>query len=33
MRASGLANIGATLHRHAAKPLEALGLVMIFVPS
>lgn len=28
MRAAGLTNIAAALRRHAAKPLEALGLVM-----
>jgi hypothetical protein len=33
LRASGLTTIAATLCRHAAKPLEALGLVMNFVPS
>ena len=33
MRASGLANIAAALRRHAAKPLEALGLVMNSAPS
>ncbi len=33
MRSSGLTNIAATLRRHAAKPLEALGLVMNPAPS
>jgi predicted transposase YbfD/YdcC len=33
LRASGLSNIAAALRRHAAKPLEALGLVMNSVPS
>ena len=33
LRASGLTTIAAALRRHAAKPLEALGLVMNFVPS
>jgi hypothetical protein len=33
MRASGLTNIAAALRRHAAKPLEALGLVMNSTPS
>ena len=32
MRASGLTGIAAALRRHAAKPLEALRLVMGFVP-
>ncbi len=33
LRASGLPNIAAALRRHAAKPLEALGLVMDSAPS
>jgi predicted transposase YbfD/YdcC len=33
MRASGLSNIAAALRRHAAKPLEALGLVINSVPT
>jgi predicted transposase YbfD/YdcC len=33
LRASGLTNIAASLRRHAAKPLEALGLVMNSAPS
>jgi len=33
MRASGLTNIAAALRRHAAKPLEAIGLVMNPTPS
>jgi predicted transposase YbfD/YdcC len=33
LRASGLNNIAAALRRHAAKPLEALGLVMNSAPS
>src|SRR4051794_4025648 len=33
LRASGLNEITATLRRHAAKPLEAIGLVMNFAPS
>jgi predicted transposase YbfD/YdcC len=33
MRAAGLSNIAAALRRHAAKPLEALGLVMNSAPS
>jgi predicted transposase YbfD/YdcC len=33
MRASGLTNIAAALRRHAAKPLEALGLVINSAPS
>jgi hypothetical protein len=33
LRARGLTEITATLRRHAAKPLEAIGLVMNFAPS
>ena len=33
LRSSGLAEIAATLRRHAAKPLEAVRLVMDFTPS
>ena len=33
LRASGLTSIAAALRRHAAKPLEALGLVMNSAPS
>jgi predicted transposase YbfD/YdcC len=33
IRSSGLTEIAATLRRHAAKPLEAIHLVMSFVPS
>jgi predicted transposase YbfD/YdcC len=33
IRSSGLTEIAATLRRHAAKPLEALHLVMRFAPS
>jgi predicted transposase YbfD/YdcC len=33
LRCSGMAEITATLRRHAAKPLEALRLVMNFAPS
>jgi len=33
IRSSGLNEIAATLRRHAAKPLEAVRLVMDFVPS
>jgi hypothetical protein len=33
MRSSGLSEIAAALRRHAAKPLEALQLVMSFAPS
>ncbi len=33
MRSSGLTEIAATLRRHAAKPHEALRLVMSFTPS
>jgi hypothetical protein len=33
LRSSGLTEIAATLRRHAAKPLEAMRLVMNFVPS
>lgn len=33
MRATGLTNIAAALRRHAAKPLEAMGLVMKPAPS
>jgi predicted transposase YbfD/YdcC len=33
MRVSGLTNIAAALRRHAAKPLEALGLVINPAPS
>jgi len=33
MRATGLTNIAAALRRHAAKPLEAIGLVMKPAPS
>jgi predicted transposase YbfD/YdcC len=33
MRSSGLTNIAAALRRHAAKPHEALQLVMSFAPS
>lgn len=33
MRATGLTNIAAALRRHAAKPLEAIGLVMNPAPS
>jgi predicted transposase YbfD/YdcC len=33
MRSSGLTEIMAALRRHAAKPLEALRLVMSFAPS
>jgi len=33
MRSSGLTEIAATLRRHAAKPHEALRLVMNFTPS
>lgn len=33
MRSSGLTEIAATLRRHAAKPREALRLVMNFSPS
>ncbi len=33
MRASGLTNFAAALRRHAAKPLEALGLVINPAPS
>jgi predicted transposase YbfD/YdcC len=33
IRSSGLTEIAATLRRHAAKPLEALHLVMSFAPS
>lgn len=32
IRSSGLAQIAATLRRHAAKPHDALGLVMNFSP-
>ena len=33
MRSSGLTEIAATLRRHAAKPHEAMRLVMNFAPS
>jgi hypothetical protein len=33
MRTTGLTNIAAALRRHAAKPLEAIGLVMRPAPS
>jgi predicted transposase YbfD/YdcC len=33
LRVSGLTNIAAALRRHAAKPLEAVGLVMNSAPS
>jgi predicted transposase YbfD/YdcC len=33
IRSSGLTEIAATLRRHAAKPLEAIHLVMNFAPS
>ena len=33
MRSSGLSEIAAGLRRHAAKPLEAMDLVMSYVPS
>ena len=33
LRASGLTAIAAALRRHAAKPLEAMRLVMNFAPS
>jgi hypothetical protein len=33
MRSSGLGEIAAALRRHAAKPHEALRLVMSFAPS
>jgi predicted transposase YbfD/YdcC len=33
LRSSGLTKIAATLRRHAAKPLEAVRLVMNFTPS
>jgi hypothetical protein len=33
MRATGLTNIAAALRRHAARPLEAIGLVMKPAPS
>jgi hypothetical protein len=33
LRASGITNIASTLRRHAARPLEALGLVMDPAPS
>ena len=33
LRSSGLNEIAATLRRHAAKPLEAIGLVINSVPS
>ncbi len=33
IRSSGLTEIAATLRRHAAKPLEAIRLVMSFAPS
>ena len=33
LRASGVTEIAATLRRHAAKPLEAMRLVMTFAPS
>jgi len=33
LRSSGLTEITAALRRHAAKPLEALRLVMSFAPS
>ncbi len=33
MRATGLPNIAAALRRHAAKPLEAIGLVIKPAPS
>ena len=33
IRSSGLTEIAATLRRHAAKPLEAIHLVMSFAPS
>lgn len=33
LRSSGLSEIAATLRRHAAKPLEAMRLVMDFAPS
>jgi hypothetical protein len=33
MRSSGLTEIAANLRRHAAKPHEALRLVMSFTPS
>ena len=33
LRSSGLNEIAATLRRHAAKPLEAVRLVMNFAPS
>lgn len=33
LRSSGLTGIAAALRRHAAKPLEAIGLVMNFAPS
>jgi predicted transposase YbfD/YdcC len=33
IRSSGLTEIAATLRRHAAKPLEAMRLVMNFAPS
>ncbi len=33
IRSSGLTAIAATLRRHAAKPLEAIHLVMSFAPS
>jgi predicted transposase YbfD/YdcC len=33
LRSSGLNEIAATLRRHAAKPLEAMGLVMNYTPS
>ena len=33
IRSTGLTEIAATLRRHAAKPLEAIRLVMNFAPS
>jgi predicted transposase YbfD/YdcC len=33
LRSSGITNIASALRRHAAKPLEALGLVMNPAPS
>ncbi len=33
LRSSGLSEIAASLRRHAAKPMEAMRLVMDFTPS
>ncbi len=33
LRSSGLSEIAASLRRHAAKPMEAMRLVMSFTPS